>query len=121
MAYESIDEIIDEVREMQEVLKSDPTDQEALDFLESVGSFVEDFGRDSEDLLSELDAIEGEVIYIVPEYNFSDHVKEVANEVYGLDNLPYFITSNIDWDGVAEDFIVDYTEYTINGETYLVR
>lgn len=36
-------------------------------------------------------------------------------------DLPWYIADHIDWEGVARDLSMDYTEVDFNGVTYFVR
>lgn len=50
---------------------------------------------------------------------FTQYAKEFASDCgYIPDNLPDWIENNIDWEGVAEELKVDYTEYELDGNTY---
>lgn len=54
------------------------------------------------------------------------HLAEYAEELctdlgYLPRNLPGFISSNIDWAGVAYDLRFDYSEYELDGNTYYAR
>lgn len=53
---------------------------------------------------------------------FAQYSKELVSDVgYLPDNLPDFIEDNIDWEGVADDLKVDYTEFELDGNTYYAR
>lgn len=67
-----------------------------------------------------------------PDYHYGEvAIRESYFEVYARQtledcgmipsNLPGFIENNIDWSGVAEDMLVDYSEIDFDGVTYYVR
>ena len=59
---------------------------------------------------------------LIRESYFTEYCRDlVADLGYLSDNLPPFIGDNIDWDGVADDLKMDYTEVDFDGVTYLVR
>lgn len=102
--------------------------EEAKETLAKLAALAEDLGRsvnaeDADDVASELeyygDSIEPTLI---SEGYFEDYCKELVSDLgYLPDNLPSFISSNIDWEGVASDLQVDYTNITLDGEDYLIR
>lgn len=60
-------------------------------------------------------------VTLIHEDYFKDYLKnDLLPDIYGevFENLPSWLESNIDWDGVAEDFKVDYTSGDIEGHTY---
>jgi hypothetical protein len=61
-------------------------------------------------------------ITLINESYFTEYSKELLNDCGDLPkDLPWYIESNIDWDGVAQDLKVDYSEVTYNEETYYYR
>lgn len=53
---------------------------------------------------------------------FTQYSKELVSDCgYLPDNLPDWIASNIDWEGVADVLKADYTEYELDGNTYYAR
>ena len=53
---------------------------------------------------------------------FTDYCRELVEDCDGLPkNLPSYIAGNINWDGVADDLKVDYTEVDFAGVAYYVR
>ena len=62
----------------------------------------------------------GEVL--VNEIYFTEYCKELCEDIGDIpENLPWYIESNIDWDGVALDIEMDYTEVDFDGEAYFIR
>lgn len=58
----------------------------------------------------------------ISEDEFEDYCKELVEDCgYLSKDLPFFISSNIDWAGVADDLRVDYSEVEYQGGTYLFR
>jgi len=62
----------------------------------------------------------GEVL--IHEDYFVEYCREMIDDIGDLPkNLPWYIETNIDWKGVAEDLKVDYIEVDFAGENYLIR
>jgi hypothetical protein len=54
--------------------------------------------------------------------DFEDYCKEMAEDTGDLPrDLPWYIANNINWEGVADDLRMDYTEVTYKDESYLCR
>jgi hypothetical protein len=61
-------------------------------------------------------------VTLINESYFADYCNELLIDCGDLPrDLPFYIESNIDWDGVAQDLKVDYSEVTYNEETYYYR
>lgn len=58
---------------------------------------------------------------LIPNDDFTEYCKEMVNDCYNLKDVPDFIKDNINWEGVASDLEVDYSNVTYRGESYLVR
>ena len=59
---------------------------------------------------------------LIHEDYFTDYAEQLCRDIGDIPNdLPDYIACNIDWDGVAQDLKVDYTEIDFDGQTYLVR
>ena len=52
---------------------------------------------------------------------FAEYIKEFVQDTWDAVDMPDFIFNNIDWDAVADDLRVDYTELSFMGETYYIR
>jgi hypothetical protein len=53
---------------------------------------------------------------------FATYIKEMVSDIGDLpSDLPSYIESNIDWEGVADDMKVDYCDVLVNGQTFYVR
>lgn len=58
----------------------------------------------------------------IAEHHFEDYAQELCTDLgYLTGDLPGFISSNINWEGVADDLRVDYSEYELDGNTYYAR
>jgi hypothetical protein len=57
---------------------------------------------------------------LIPEYEFTDYIKDFVTEVDNFD-VPEYIARNIDWDGVAEEFKSDYIPVDFDGCEYFYR
>lgn len=59
---------------------------------------------------------------IIHEDYFEDYCRELVEDIgYLPKNLPEYIENNINWEGVADDLMVDYSEAEYNGDTYYFR
>lgn len=61
----------------------------------------------------------GEILIL--EDDFIEYCEDMVADCYYLTNVPSFIKNNINWEGVASDLSVDYTNVTYQGVSYLVR
>lgn len=58
----------------------------------------------------------------ISEDYFTDYVKELVRDIgYIPQDLPSWISDHIDWDEVADELKVDYTEFEFRGTTYYAR
>lgn len=81
------------------------------------------------DTIKRIDSVEDEVgsefehgVTLIEEGDFVDYCKELVSDLGVLPSeLPFYIESNIDWEGVAEDLKADYSELEYEGNTYLFR
>ena len=61
-------------------------------------------------------------VTLIDEDDFQDYCEELVSDIgYLPKDLPSYISNNIDWEGVAEDLKVDYSEVTFRGTSYLYR
>ena len=61
-------------------------------------------------------------VTLIDEDDFQDYCEELVSDIGDLPkDLPSYISNNIDWEGVAEDLKVDYSEVTFRGISYLYR
>ena len=59
---------------------------------------------------------------LIRESYFVDYAKDLVQDIGDLPQvLPAYIENNIDWDGVANDLLIDYTSLDFEGETYYMR
>ena len=96
---------------------------------EEVQSWKEDW-LDEIVEITDIEKLEDEVsssewgygITFISEDEFEDYCKQFVEDCgYLSKELPFFISSNIDWVGVADDLRVDYLEVEYQGVTYLFR
>ena len=86
-----------------------------------------DDNSDDFDHIEEIDELEEEISEfsfgetLIPEDDFTMYCEELIGDCYDLTNVPSFIKNNINWEGVASDLSVDYTNVTYQGVSYLVR
>lgn len=118
-------EAVDIVTEPEEHEEDDVAD--ARELLEILAKFVGEFGEsgdleEPDTIVDALNTISSDEEYMISVDHFTDYCKELVSDLgYLPDNLPAFIESNIDWDGVADDLKADYSTVTLDGEEYLHR
>lgn len=85
-----------------------------LEYIEALIEFVEDCDFKSSELQH------GETI--IHETYFTEYCEDFVKDVGYLPNdLPWWIESNIDWDGVADEMKQDYSEVNWGNEIYFIR
>ena len=58
----------------------------------------------------------------ISENYFEDYARELCQDIGALPaDLPGFIESNIDWEGVASDILIDYSSAELGGTMYYYR
>jgi hypothetical protein len=125
-------DLADVAREASAILEDEEQDadekQDATDTLEALASMLSDMGYSVEAL--EEDAVADELQRIgdgyectlIAEDYFPTYCENLCEELgYVSPDLPGFISSNINWKGVAEDLSVDYNEVELDGQTYFIR
>ena len=61
-------------------------------------------------------------LFLVDEDDFQEYCEDLVSDIGDLPkDLPSYISNNIDWEGVAEDLKVDYSEVEFRGTNYLYR
>ena len=79
------------------------------------------------DHIEEIDYVEDNVLEfsfgetLIPNNDFTEYCKDMVEDCYNLKDVPDFIKFNVNWEGVASDLGVDYSEIKYQGETYLYR
>lgn len=59
---------------------------------------------------------------IIHEYYFAEYCEQLCEDIGDIPReLPGYIANHIDWDGVADELLTDYTGFDYNGETYYAR
>jgi DNA repair exonuclease SbcCD ATPase subunit len=58
---------------------------------------------------------------LIAESAFTDYIQQFVNDCGDVPDLPSYILLNIDWDGVASDLSVDYSQIEIDGNTFYFR
>ena len=95
---------------------------------EEIESWKEYFEDELKEI-EEIDDVENELgsefeygVTLVDVDDFTDYCEELVSDIGDLPkDLPSYIANNIDWEGVAEDLKLDYTEVTYQGNSYLGR
>ena len=59
---------------------------------------------------------------LIHESFFTEYCEQLCEDIGDIpSNLPWYIESNIDWDGVADHIKQDYTEIDFDGVIYFIR
>lgn len=111
---------IEELESMEDSAEAKGADQEDIDQwsigledeLARLKEFAQSVGSDD---------WEGGMTFIADSY-FTEYAEDFCKDVgYLPHDLPDFVTSNINWAGVADDLRADYSEYELDGNTYYAR
>lgn len=102
--------------------------QDSRETLAKLAELADELGQsnDAEDADSVADALEAVgdnmSVALIGENSFTDYCEEFVTDCgYLTSDTPSFLSNNINWDGVAEDLKVDYTEITFDGSDWLIR
>lgn len=61
-------------------------------------------------------------LHLIHEDYFTDYAQQLVKDVGDIPNeLPWYIQSNIDWEGVADEIKNDYSEIIFNNQIYYYR
>ena len=120
--------------------QGDLEDREAFDAkTEELETAVEDaqstlddaaaeFGDDEQTELAELDELESEIgrewrhgETMIPENDFEDYARELADDIGAIDKNAGWPCTCIDWEQAAKELAMDYTTVTYQGDDYYVR
>lgn len=80
--------------------------------------------------ISEIEKLEDDIystewehgLELIEEDNFTEYCEDLVKDCGELpQELPHYIQDNINWEGVAKDLKVDYSEVNFRGLTYLYR
>ena len=108
----------DDVMQVAENLK----DNGSVDFLTAWENEIREV-KEINDLEDEISSSEWDYgLQLIDEDDFQEYCEDLVSDIGDLPtDLPSYISNNIDWEGVAEDLKVDYSEITFRGTTYLYR
>lgn len=124
------EEGIEEIDEQLEVLSDDESDlaevnQDALETeKQEYEEEIRELREELEPWLTIREAFEGQSDWdygeaLIHERHFPQYAKELAEDIYEIpDHWPF---DSINWDAVAQDLQVDYTEVDVEGHTYWMR
>lgn len=96
---------------------------------EEIQSWKQDWEEELEKI-QEINDLEDEVCNgeldsgttLILESEFTDYCEDLIKDIGDIPrDLPSFIDNNINWNGIAEDLKIDYTEVEFRGELYLFR
>ena len=60
-------------------------------------------------------------VTLIPEADFEDYARELAEDVGAIDREAAWPACHIDWEAAAESLQMDYTRATFDGTDYLYR
>lgn len=113
---DSITDAEQELTDAQAELEGAQTELNCFDM--DVYTVLKEFAKEFEDYAS--DYMYG--AQAIRESYWEDYAGELVHDLGDLpDNLPAYIEDNINWKGVAEDLLVDYSAIDFDGVTYYVR
>jgi len=59
---------------------------------------------------------------LIHEDYFTEYCEDLCKSCgYLSDDIPFFISNNINWEGIADDLLIDYSEADFDGQTYYFR
>lgn len=110
---------------IEEIIVFEPSNEE-LEVKLEIWNF--DY-EDDLNTIKEINYIEEEIgeefqygVHLIEEKDFTEYCQQFEEDCgYIGRDLPTWITNNIDWDGVADDLRVDYSEIDYQGVSYLYR
>lgn len=126
MSVSNCDDVIDS----RDVIERIEELQEERDAYEEDGSGT--WGEDDAAELASLEALQDEAegysedwrygATLIRDSYFVQYCRELVKDIGDIpSDLPSYLANNIDWQGVADDLRVDYTEVDFDGVTYLIR
>ena len=137
-AQEALKEAEDASAEHSATADGTPDNKEAFDEEEErLGEAVSDaqmalddaqaeYGTEEQEELADLDNLESEITdwrhgeSMIPESEFEDYARELAEEIGGMDDAKWPFTC-IDWEKAADELKQAYTPVSYQGEDYFVR
>ncbi len=130
---ERIEELESEIESLkeaeQEYIDEDANDETHVDYPQyrRIKNELGDLEEELKILTDFQDELEGYCEWkdgatLIRDDYFTEYSKELCIELGDIPkNLPYYIESNINWTGVAEDLQADYTSGEFDGVTYWAR
>lgn len=105
-------EVIERIAELEEIAAAEMTVDERDEY-----NALITLQEDAEGYISDWQY--GETFYTWE--GLVEYAEETVNECYTTGDLPSWVTNHIDWEAVAEEIKVDYTEFEFRGTTYYAR
>lgn len=127
-----LESMYDRIKELEEILLDEfvgdeYTSDEIDDFDSELDDLKDEFDSDEYDALLELadelgDSTLRDGETMIRESYITDYFREFVYDIGALPkDLPSYIESNINWDGVCDDLLMDYSEVEIEGVTFYFR
>src|SRR4030095_4846562 len=105
---EELLEALETLQELEKLANAIGLDVDSEDF-DTIGDELDRWGNGYEPTL-------------IAESYWVDYCKEFCSDLgYLPENLPDFISNNINWEGVADDLADDYEEVSFDGHNYMIR
>ncbi len=61
-------------------------------------------------------------VTLISEGYFTEYCEELCRDIGDIPSeLPWYINNHINWDGIAREIKMDYTEVDFDGQTYFIR
>ena len=129
---DELEPINDRIKELETILLDEfvgdeYTSDEIDDLTTELDDLRDEFDSDEYNTLLELRDCIGDTTLLygetmIRESYMTDYLRELVIDIGDLPrDLPFYIESNIDWDGVCDDLMMDYSECEINGITFYFR
>jgi hypothetical protein len=126
----------DDLKDAQEALAAcdsdNPDDDEWYEKRDAAQTALDDageeFGDDEQTELAELDDLENEIgrewrhgETMIPENDFEDYARQLADELGLIPDENRWPCTCIDWEQAAKELATDYTTVTYQGDDYYIR
>ena len=106
--------------------------RDIIERIEELENDIESLDDDDKDELEILKALAGEAsdcssdwqygATLIRESYFTEYCEDFCKDIGDIPSeLPWYIANHIDWDGVAREIKMDYSEVDFDGVSYFIR
>ncbi len=124
---ERIEELEDERQELYDVLNDIVGEESPAEAEKNLAEWEEEYKGELEVLQKLAMEVGGSPDWthgaqLINEAHFIEYCEELCKDVGEIPpELPWYIANHIDWESVAEEIKIDYTEVDFDGESYFIR